>query len=77
LRRTHPAALRAGVKAARSDARVRLGNSYCCAMKRLRCRLGRHRYRRLRNEDGEFYDKCKDCGKFRDVPRTPTGLIGL
>jgi hypothetical protein len=46
-------------------------------MKRLRCRLGRHRYRRLRNEDGEFYDKCKDCGKFRDVPRTPTGLIGL
>jgi hypothetical protein len=35
--------------------------------KKLRCYLGFHRMQRLRSADGEFYSKCRDCGKFKDT----------
>ncbi len=31
--------------------------------------LGFHRWQKLRNDDGDWYEKCKVCGKFSDVPR--------
>jgi hypothetical protein len=39
--------------------------------KRLRCSLGFHRWQRLQAEGGGRYKKCRDCGKFRDIPSTP------
>jgi hypothetical protein len=35
--------------------------------KKLRCRLGFHRWADFRSEDGEPYRKCRDCGKFLDT----------
>jgi 8-oxo-dGTP pyrophosphatase MutT (NUDIX family) len=40
-------------------------------MKRLRCSLGRHRYRRVRNEDGEFHGRCEDCGNLEPRDTAP------
>jgi hypothetical protein len=39
--------------------------------KKLLCYLGKHRWQRLRNEDGDFYLKCRDCGKFGDLTQVP------
>lgn len=36
--------------------------------KKLRCYLGLHRYERRRTEDGKWYQECRYCGKFRDIP---------
>ena len=36
--------------------------------KRLRCYLGFHRWQRLQAEGGGLYKKCRDCGKFSDIP---------
>jgi hypothetical protein len=43
--------------------------------KPLRCYLGRHRWRAMKNDSGEQYMECRDCGKFRDVPNPPPGSI--
>jgi hypothetical protein len=37
--------------------------------KTLRCRLGLHRWQRLKAEGGGgWYKQCRDCGKFQDIP---------
>jgi hypothetical protein len=39
--------------------------------KRLRCYFGLHRWQRTHSaEGGSFYLKCRDCGKFHDIPPT-------
>jgi len=38
--------------------------------KRLRCYLTFHRWQTLRAEGGGWYRKCRDCGKFGDIPDT-------
>jgi hypothetical protein len=43
--------------------------------KTLRCRLGRHRWRGMKNDQNEPYMECADCGKFHDVPNPPPGSI--
>jgi hypothetical protein len=44
-------------------------------VKRLRCYLGFHRWRRFRSDDGGKYAKCTECGKFQDLDdqRPPLG----
>ena len=39
--------------------------------KSLRCYLGRHRWLGKKNDAGEWYMECRDCGKFRDVEKPP------
>ena len=37
--------------------------------KRLRCYLGLHRWQRLKGEgDAGWYLKCRDCGKYGEIP---------
>jgi hypothetical protein len=36
--------------------------------KRLRCYLGRHRWQTLRAVGGGAYKKCRNCGKYNDIP---------
>jgi hypothetical protein len=43
--------------------------------KPLRCYLGRHRWRGMKNDAGELYMECRECKKFRDVPNPPPGSI--
>ena len=37
-------------------------------MKKLRCYLGLHRWQVLKADGGGAYKKCRDCGKFSDIP---------
>ncbi len=42
--------------------------------KKLRCYLGLHRFVRRRNDDGQWYEECRDCGKFMIIDeREPVG----
>jgi hypothetical protein len=34
-----------------------------------RCRVGLHRWQRLRNPEGVWYRECRDCGKQDDFTR--------
>ena len=34
--------------------------------KQVRCYLGFHRWRRFRNDAGEWYAKCRNCGKYSE-----------
>jgi hypothetical protein len=34
--------------------------------KKVRCLVGRHRWHRLRDDEGNTYMECRDCGKFRE-----------
>jgi hypothetical protein len=44
------------------------------AQKKLRCYFGLHRFVRRRNDDGQWYDECRDCGKFMIIDeREPVG----
>ena len=43
--------------------------------KPLRCYLGRHRWRAMKNDAGEPYMECRDCKKFRDVANPPPDSI--
>ena len=44
--------------------------------KRLRCYLGFHRWQRLKGEgDSGWYEECRDCGKFGDIPPAPPPVI--
>jgi hypothetical protein len=36
--------------------------------KKLRCYLTFHRWQRLQAEGGGAYMRCRDCGKFKDIP---------
>jgi len=40
-------------------------------VKKLRCYLGLHRWQRLRTDGGPWYNNCRDCGKFGDIPPPP------
>jgi hypothetical protein len=42
-------------------------------VKKLRCWLGFHRYANRKNDDGGLYRECRDCGKFADGWRDPSG----
>ena len=44
--------------------------------KRLRCYLGLHVWQRIHNDEGEWYKKCRACGKFVDIPRGPGNPFG-
>ena len=35
--------------------------------KRFRCYLGWHSWQRIRTDDGEWFKKCRACGKFSDI----------
>ena len=37
--------------------------------KRFRCYLGLHSWRRFRSDDGQWYKKCRACGKVADISR--------
>jgi hypothetical protein len=39
--------------------------------KRIGCYFGFHRWQTLQAEGGGTYKKCRDCGKFSDVPSRP------
>jgi hypothetical protein len=39
--------------------------------KKLRCYLGFHRWQQLQAEGGGSYKKCRDCGRFSDLPQRP------
>jgi hypothetical protein len=44
----------------KADRRIRLA--------KLRCRLGRHNWQRVRNpESGDSYDRCHYCGRLKHV----------
>jgi hypothetical protein len=45
------------------------GLEWFALVKKFRCYLGFHRWQKLRNDDGDWYEKCRFCGKFGDVPR--------
>jgi predicted cupin superfamily sugar epimerase len=36
-----------------------------------RCRIGRHRWQRLRNPEGGWYRECRRCQKQQDLEDTP------
>ena len=40
------------------------------------CRIGRHRWQRLRNPEGGWYRECRECGKQRNVPGSPPSMAG-
>jgi len=40
------------------------------AMANWRCRIGIHRWKRLRNPEGGWYRECVGCGKQRVAPGT-------
>jgi hypothetical protein len=40
------------------------------------CRIGRHRWQRLRNPEGGWYRECRACGKQRNVPGSPPSMAG-
>jgi len=40
------------------------------------CRIGRHRWQRLRNPEGGWYRECRKCGKQRNVPGGPPSMAG-
>ena len=48
--------------------------------KPLLCRIGRHRWQRLRNPQGGWYRECRECGPQRDIggggPGGPTPWYG-
>ena len=48
--------------------RLARGASLEGAAKKLRCRLGFHRWVRHLNDEGKTFRRCKDCQKFRDMP---------
>ena len=35
------------------------------------CRIGRHRWQRLRNPEGGWYRECRRCQKQQDLEDTP------
>jgi hypothetical protein len=37
-------------------------------LKKLRCRLGLHRWVRHVTDDGKSFRRCRDCDKYRDTP---------
>lgn len=39
--------------------------------KRLRCYLGLHAWQRIRNDEGMWFKKCRECDKFSDIPGGP------
>jgi predicted cupin superfamily sugar epimerase len=41
-----------------------------------RCRLGLHRWQRLRNPEGGWYRECRECGKQRNVSGSPPSMAG-
>jgi hypothetical protein len=44
--------------------------------KRLRCYLGFHRWQRVKGEgDAGWYQLCRDCGKFGDIPPPPPPVV--
>ena len=46
--------------------------------KRLLCRLGKHRWQRLKADGGGWFRKCRACGKLDDIPdRGPTSFVGM
>lgn len=40
------------------------------------CRIGRHRWQRLRNPEGGWYRECRKCGQQRNVPGGPPSMAG-
>jgi hypothetical protein len=40
------------------------------------CRIGRHRWRRLRNPEGGWYHECLECGKQRRSPGADPNTFG-
>ena len=40
------------------------------------CRIGRHRWQRLRNPEGGWYRECRKCGKQRNVSGSPPSMAG-
>jgi len=44
--------------------------------KRLRCYLGLHRWQRLKSDGGGWYMKCRDCGKYDEIPESFPGAGG-
>ena len=40
-----------------------------------RCRIGRHRWQRLRNPEGGWYRECRACQKQRDIEGTGGGTL--
>jgi len=40
------------------------------------CRIGRHRWQRLRNPEGGWYRECTRCGQQRNVPGGPPSMAG-
>lgn len=45
--------------------------------KRLLCRLGMHRWQRLKAEGGGWYKKCQCCRKLEDIPDARGPLSGF
>jgi hypothetical protein len=52
--------------------------------RKFRCYLGLHRWQRLRAAGGRrpaatggFYEQCRDCGKFREIPPQPPPAVPI
>lgn len=45
--------------------------------KKLRCYLGLHRFVRRKSDDGQWYEECRDCGKFGEIPPPPPPFVGV
>jgi hypothetical protein len=55
---------------------VRLMAKEAAMAKPWRCRLGLHRWQRLRNPEGGWYRECRECGKQRNVSGSPPSMAG-
>ena len=47
---------------------ARLTRKEAAMAKPWHCRIGKHRWQRLRNPEGGWYRECRGCGKQRNVP---------
>ena len=55
----------------------RLTHKEAAMAKPFLCRIGRHRWQRLRNPEGGWYRECRGCGRQRDGIGGPSSRGGL
>jgi hypothetical protein len=55
----------------------RLTHKEAAMAKPFLCRIGRHRWQRLRNPEGGWYRECRGCGRQRDGIGGPSAGGGL
>ena len=55
---------------------ARLARKEAAMAKPWLCRIGRHRWQRLRNPEGGWYHECRSCGKQRRSPGTDPNTFG-